>query len=331
MSAAVSVKSEFAVPALPTKNLNVHLICKRCKDPNPDLAERFAEGDLVCRTCGLVVGDRIIDTRSEWRTFANSEDGGDDPSRVGAAGDPLLGGSSHLETTIIGGRNATSATSRDLNRVHNKTFGKTEKNLVQAFKNIQSMAERMSLSKLVVDSAKQLYKKVDDEKLLKGKTPEAISAACIYIACRENNVTRSFKEVCGATNVAKKEIGRIFKVLSNSVLQKQSEEISLTSYIGRFASTLDLDQTIQRTTNTVCDRATARGTLAGKSPISIVAACLYFAANMSHKTVSSKQIAEVAGCTEATLKNAYKLLWDNRKDFAEGVNMPKGIESLPEP
>lgn len=34
----------------------------------------------------------IIDERSEWRTFGDKEKEGDDPSRVGAAANPLLQG-----------------------------------------------------------------------------------------------------------------------------------------------------------------------------------------------------------------------------------------------
>lgn len=54
-------------------NLNINLMCPDCKIVPPHIVEEFASGDLVCGDCGLVLGDRIIDTRSEWRTFANDE------------------------------------------------------------------------------------------------------------------------------------------------------------------------------------------------------------------------------------------------------------------
>lgn len=54
-------------------NLNVRLCCPDCRVDPPHIVEEFASGDLVCGDCGLVLGDRIIDTRSEWRTFANDE------------------------------------------------------------------------------------------------------------------------------------------------------------------------------------------------------------------------------------------------------------------
>jgi hypothetical protein len=48
-------------------DLAVRLICPECRDPNPNIVEEFGSGDLVCGTCGLILGDRIVDTRSEWR------------------------------------------------------------------------------------------------------------------------------------------------------------------------------------------------------------------------------------------------------------------------
>lgn len=48
-------------------DLAVRLICPDCRDTNPNIIEEFSSGDLVCGTCGLVLGDRVVDTRSEWR------------------------------------------------------------------------------------------------------------------------------------------------------------------------------------------------------------------------------------------------------------------------
>jgi transcription initiation factor TFIIB len=50
---------------VPKQDLAVRLICPECRDLNPNIEEEFSSGDLVCRGCGLVLGDRIVDTRSE--------------------------------------------------------------------------------------------------------------------------------------------------------------------------------------------------------------------------------------------------------------------------
>lgn len=59
--------------------------------PEAPLIEDYRAGDMICSECGLVVGDRVIDVGSEWRTFSN-EKSGVDPSRVGGPENPLLSG-----------------------------------------------------------------------------------------------------------------------------------------------------------------------------------------------------------------------------------------------
>lgn len=54
-------------PQLPTQNLSFKLMCRDCQDPVPNIVEDHQQGDLLCGNCGLVLGNRIIDTRSEWR------------------------------------------------------------------------------------------------------------------------------------------------------------------------------------------------------------------------------------------------------------------------
>ena len=47
------------------------MACARvaCKyHPDAPLIEDYRAGDLICPECGLVVGDRVIDVGSEWRS-----------------------------------------------------------------------------------------------------------------------------------------------------------------------------------------------------------------------------------------------------------------------
>ena len=89
---------------------------------------------MVCGDCGLVLGDRIVDTHSEWRTFSNDDQNTDDPSRVGDGPNILLNGD-QLSTSIAFGDGGKTA--RDLNRAQNKTTqDKGNKVLMAAYKQI---------------------------------------------------------------------------------------------------------------------------------------------------------------------------------------------------
>lgn len=193
------------------ENLNLTMICPDCKEFPPNLIEEFSSGDMVCGSCGLVLGDRIVDTRSEWRTFSNDDQGNDDPSRVGDGANPLLHGS-QLQTTIAFGDG--SGRSRDLHRAQNKsTHDKATKGLLAAYKEIGAHCDAVNIPKNVADTAKHLFKVVDDAKAFKGKSQEAIIAGCIFIACRQCAVPRTFREIYALTKVSKKDIGRTFKAL----------------------------------------------------------------------------------------------------------------------
>lgn len=193
------------------ENLNMQLICPDCKEVPPNLVEEFSSGDMVCGSCGVVLGDRIVDTRSEWRTFSNDDQGNDDPSRVGDGPNLLLNGS-QLQTTIA--FTDGNARSRDLLRAHSKTStDKATKGLLAAYKEIGAHCDAVNIPKNVSDTAKHLFKLVDDAKVFKGKSQEAIIAGCIFIACRQCLVPRTFQEIFALTKVPKKEIGRTFKAL----------------------------------------------------------------------------------------------------------------------
>lgn len=55
------------------------------------------------------------------------------------------------------------------------------------------MADRINLPKSIVDRANVLFKQVHDGRNLKGRSNDAIASACLYIACRQEGVPRTFK------------------------------------------------------------------------------------------------------------------------------------------
>lgn len=204
------------------QNLSMHLICKECKEDPPNLVEDFSAGDTVCGTCGLVLGDRIVDTRSEWRTFTNDDQNNDDPSRVGDGANPLLNGA-QLQTTIAFS-GVGSSKARDLSRAQNRaTHDKATKTLMAAYKEIGAMCDGLKIPKNVADVAKHLFKITQDEGAFRGKSELTVIAGCIFIACRQCKAPRTFREVFQITKVSKPEIGRIFKQLEKLFAERNEK------------------------------------------------------------------------------------------------------------
>ncbi|KAJ1732651.1 transcription initiation factor IIB [Coemansia biformis] len=318
--------SEHSPPGLSMldEKFGVRLMCRNCRDPVPNIIEDFASGDYVCGDCGLVLGDRIIDTRSEWRTFANDE--GDDPSRVGNAANPFLDGA-QLDTVIARGGDGGTGLARDLNRTQGRaTTQRHERNLVQAYKDISALCDAYDIPKTIVDIAKQLYKKVEDDNLQRGKNNDAIIAACIFLACRQDNAPRTFKEICALTKVDRKDIGRTFKFLK-SKLGANTGTTSSHDLIARFCSNLNLDQETWRITKLLTEKAKDMENISGKSPLSIASACIYMASHLIGDGRDAKAISDIAGVGEATIKTTYKILYANRRDLLTPDIMGRSIKA----
>ncbi|PVH87397.1 cyclin-like protein [Cadophora sp. DSE1049] len=313
-----------------SENLNMTMVCKDCKEFPPNLVEEFSSGDMVCGSCGLVLGDRIVDTRSEWRTFANDDQGNDDPSRVGDGANPLLNGS-QLTTTIA--FQDGNARSRDLMRAQNKSSNdKATKGLLAAYKEIGAHCDAVNIPKNVSDTAKHLFKLVDDAKAFKGKSQEAIIAGCIFIACRQCGVPRTFREIFALTKVSKKDIGRTFKLLekffandsedkakaaSNDAYQTTSST-NASELCVRYCSQLGLQrQSFVKVSQGLAEKMSTVGDLAGRSPLSVAAACIYMASYLLGRPKTPKEISAVAGVSDGTIRTAYKYLYQERERLIE--------------
>lgn len=311
------------------QNLNVHMMCPDCREWPPNIVEEFSSGDCVCGSCGLVLGDRIIDTRSEWRTFANDESGSDDPSRVGTAANPLFNGS-QLETAISFGDGGQR--SRELNRAHAKlNQNKSNKNLKEVYQRITAICTPLHLSSDIIDTTSQLYKATEDVKFLKGKNIDAIIAGCLFIACRQMNSPRTFKEINKATRVSKKEIGRTFKVLQSHFSNQKRKAAGVPSAAGnihvigeayqnksstkanelvdRYCDALQLSMNTSKVARGIAEKMSATGSLAGRSPLSAAAACIYMASHLMGEPKSPKEIAQVAEVSDGTIRTSYKELF----------------------
>ncbi|KAI9803017.1 MAG: hypothetical protein M1825_002250 [Sarcosagium campestre] len=315
------------------QNLNVILICKDCKETPPNLVEEFSSGDIVCGSCGLVLSDRLVDTRSEWRTFSNDDQGSDDPSRVGDSANPLLNGA-QLQTKISG--DSGSGRSRELSRAQNKVLNdKATKGLLAAYKEIGAYCDAFGIPKNVSDTAKHLYKLVDDARAFKGKPQDAIQAGCIFIACRQCGVPRTFREVFALTKVPKKEVGNIFKKLEKFFGAQSREKMAQAAQNGaivnpsdsytattstraqqlciRYCSHLGLSAACTRVCQDLAEKMSIVGALAGRSPLSAAAACIYMSSYLMKQPKTAKEISSVAGVSDGTIRTAYKFLYAERE------------------
>lgn len=294
---------------------------RRCPDCGGyQFVEDHSAGDVVCKGCGLVVEAHIIDERSEWRTFSDKDKEGADPNRVGGPSNPLLGGSAL--TTMIGKLpGGDAAGTYALQRLHARS-NNPERTLANAFKEIADLCERLSLQDNIRDKACAICKDVTEYKNMKSRGARPLYAACIYVACRQEGVPRTFKEIYAAVpDVAKKDIARsyqdIFQMLRDQAQAKLGDStvtaaarlapgVHPADYMRRWCSQLGMTQQESRACVEAAERAMPREerldvgpqahhAWSGKSPISIASAIIFTIAQLQSKKRAKAQAAAGGG------------------------------------
>ena len=297
--------------------------------PDAPLIEDYHAGDQICSACGLVVGDRVIDVGSEWRTFGN-EKPGEDPSRVGGPENPLLNGSD-LTTEIGPGTRPASFDAPEMPKYQNRrTMSSSDRALIAAFREISTMADRINLPRAIVDRANNLFKQLQDGSRLKGRSIDAKASACLYIACRQEGVPRTFKEICAVSKISKKEIGRCFKVILKAV-EAPVDIIKTDDFMSRFCAGLDLPKLVQRAASHIAGKALELNIVSGRSPISVAAAAIFMASQESDYKKTQKEIGDIAGVAESTIRQTYNLMIPcAAKLFPEDFKFTTTLENLPQ-
>ncbi|KAJ7976752.1 Transcription initiation factor IIB [Quillaja saponaria] len=283
--------------------------CSDCKRQTEVVFDHSA-GDTVCSECGLVLESHSIDETSEWRTFQN-ESGDNDPVRVGGPTNLLLADGG-LSTVIAkpkdGKGNFLSSLGRWQNRGSNPDRG-----LIMAFNTIATMSDRLSLVATIKDRANEIYKRVEDQKSSRGRNQDALLAACLYIACRQEDKPRTVKEICSVANGAtKKEIGRAREYIVKQLgLEKgqlvEMEPIHAGDFMRRFCSNLGMNNQAIKAAQEAVKKSEEFDIR--RSPISIAAAVIYIITQLSDNKKAHKDISAATGVAEGTIRNSYKDLY----------------------
>ncbi|KAI8320955.1 cyclin-like protein [Martensiomyces pterosporus] len=313
------------------------LLCPTCRNTSPNLIQDFSSGDLICADCNSVVGDRLIDSRLDWRSMKRATQQIEDAKLLMSAASISLCTANACDSSYSDSSSSNSSSEGERRKPAEKegngplsraTIAKAlksrtnsraviqrhERNLIHAFTEITALCDNMDLPRSIDDAARQLYRRVEEGNLHRGKNIDAIIATCIFLACRQEGVPRTFKEICALTNVPRKDIGRTFKFLKEK-LGADTGSMSSDDLMSRFCANLSLLSTAQECAVLLNQRAKERDTLAGKSPVSIAGACIYMASHLVGQPRDAKVISHVAGVSEVTIKNSYKLLFADRNQL----------------
>lgn len=285
--------------------------CPICNSTERSVDSRKAE--VTCARCGCVLEDNLVDCGPEWRAFDHEQR--DKRARTGA---PLTYTISDkgLTTTIdwrnkdSGGRNISEETKAQMYRLRKwnkrlRVANASERNLAFALSELDRESSRLGIPRSVREDAAVIYRKAARMKLIRGRSIESMVAAGIYMACRRYNIPRTLEEMSDASNVSKKQIGKNYRFLSRE-LNIKLRPTSPSDYIPRFASKLGLSGEVQSKAIEIIRKAKNCGVLNGKGPTGVAATALYISSILLGERKTQRDIAEIAGITEVTIRNRYR-------------------------
>jgi len=283
---------------------------KRCPEcGSVDLTYDSQKGEIICNECGLIIEDRMVDTgQDSGGQFDKSE-------KKGRGGAPIsMQKFDKGLTTNVGEVSdiykLESGQTRKFLRLkkwQERVSTSIERNLRLAMAELRRVASFLSLPSVVRDEASRVYNYVLQRGLVRGRSMESVIAACIYAACRSYNIPRTLDEISEASDVERKEIGRTYRFIVRK-LKIKVKPSSPKDYISRFSSILHLSPKTQNEALKILKKAEISELTSGRGPAGIAAAALYVAALINDEKKTQREVADVAGITEVTIRNRYKEL-----------------------
>ncbi|MBT3720425.1 transcription initiation factor IIB [archaeon] len=282
------------------------------------------KGEVICKDCGLVVEEKMVDFGQEWREFDSAQS--EQRRRTGA---PIT------YTQYDQGLGTEVGRKADLYNLGAKTKNKffrlrkwqyristaIERNLKLALAELKRVSSYLKLPKSVEEEAARIYTLAVQRGLVRGRSMESVVAGALYAACRRHEVPRTLDELSEASGIEEKEVGRTYRFITRE-LQITILPSNPIDYIPRFSSSLKLSPKTQSKSVEIIELAQKQELTSGRGPTGIAAAGLYVAALINGEKRTQREVADVAGVTEVTIRNRYKELLE-KLDLEEEIKKLK--------
>jgi transcription initiation factor TFIIB len=287
--------------------------CPECGSTR--LMRDYECAEIVCMGCGYVVAAKLADQGPEWRAF-------DDEQRTkrARAGAPLTFTihDKGLSTMIdwhdrdVYGKRIAPGQKAQIYRLRKwqrriRVSDATERNLAFALSEISKISNNLNLPKNILETASVIYRKAVKERLIRGRSIQGVTAAAIYVACRQCGVARTLDEIAQASTVNKKEVGRSYRFLIKE-LNYFIPPLKPSQYITKFSNQLTMQGKVEEIAHKILSAAKEMKLTSGRGPTGIAAAASYIASVLTGERKTQREIAEIAQVTEVTIRNRYKEL-----------------------
>lgn len=284
------------------------IVCPNCGDGQK--VTDIESGELICTKCGYVIHERVGDEEQDWSVLAR------EPASKLRTSPTSLARSGMGLSTIIGrpdrsaGSGLNAAMRSTFDRLRTWDFrikGRDERSLKRAFVDLDRLRGMLRLSEAIVEKAAYIYRRAQEQGLVRGRTMRAVMGAAIYIVQREMGISGTLDDIIRATNTKEKDLARAYRILIRE-LDLKVPMVDPVKCVSRVANKANISERTKRKAMNMIYDVVKSGLAAGKDPMGLAASVLYVSCVNSGEVKSQAAIADAAGVSEVTLRKNQRLI-----------------------
>lgn len=294
-------------------------ICKGCKNSGC-LVEDHQTSVIVCLECGMV-NEEMLDHGPEWRQYNNEDNNNEGVSRCGMPSNFFFPKSS--QGTIMAG----TSNSRLKRKQKWNSMVYKERSLNAVFEYITGVCTKNNIPRIIIDSAKILYKKISDCKhkdginvgkqiIIRGENRLSIIAACVFRACEMNKNPRNIKEIAEFFNLDEKKVTKGNKQFDKIMKNNDDNTLKLDQFntdtaedyirtkCPKLVSSKNVEKAI-RVAVKIAHNCCRMKLASDHNPQSISAGSILLMVQCCNFNVDKKDIATLFGTSDVTISKIY--------------------------
>ena len=294
---------------------------ERCTACNSSVVDDTENGERICSGCGIVMEEHMADHGPE----AKSSSLEDKMKLARATGQTTyaqhdLGIATEISigSTDFSGKKINAETASQMHRLGKwqqrvRVCSSRDRRLSNVLGRVSEICQSCSLPKNVIETASLIYRGLDGKDIkVKGKSVVSISAAVVYMACKQCDVIRSLeeilREICHAKELKSKTklASRYYRTLVMELPTVTTPIVTMDKYISKIANMTNTETRVERLSLEIAEKTKDRNIADGKAPNGIAAAYLYIASILLGQSVLQRDISSVSGVTEVTIRNRCK-------------------------
>ena len=203
-----------------------------------------------------------------------------------------------------------------------------EKSLMEVMDSIQDKCNKYKITQKIIDTAKILYKKISDCKHTKGKRKgksmimrcinrRSLIAACVFYACKLENMPRSPKEIADIYDLEVKHVNRgcrkFLDYVDISTYFNKIKACQSSNFIARYSNDLNLTNEVLEHAQQICENIHTLDIASNHEPPSVAAASILLICNYLKKDINKKNISNIFGISDVTISKTYRRIYPYHK------------------